>query len=213
MMVWQAELHQGKHSIILDAKKVEAREVIQRAIKAADVVLVNKMDNQLVSLGLNREALDVANRKAIPRQPQATAAPRLHLGCTSAAPRLHLGCTSASSPEGDLAAAQIAPRGAVHAQEQLERAAPSPAPQAWRQVRPLDTRTRREQVRPRAAGQDRADDALRAARPHRRRSGGRGRGRAQFPRRRFVCRLPHRVLPGPASRHLRCPSAAPLPLQ
>jgi len=65
MMVWQAELHQGKHSIILDAKKVEAREVIQRAIKAADVVLVNKMDNQLVSLGLNREALDVANRKAI----------------------------------------------------------------------------------------------------------------------------------------------------
>ena len=113
MMVWQAELHQGKHSIILDAKKAEAREVIQRAIKAADVVLVNKMDNQLVSLGLNREALDVANRKAIPRQPQATAAPRLHLGCTSA-----------STPEGDLAAAQIAPRGAVHAQEQLERAAP-----------------------------------------------------------------------------------------
>ena len=91
MMVWQAELHQGKHSIILDAKKIEAREVIQRAIKAADVVLLNKMDNQLVSLGLNREALDVANRKAIPRQPQATAAPRLHLGCTSAAPRLHLG--------------------------------------------------------------------------------------------------------------------------
>mmetsp|Transcript_20724 Transcript_20724/g.62260 ORF Transcript_20724/g.62260 Transcript_20724/m.62260 type:complete len:335 (+) Transcript_20724:855-1859(+) len=83
MMVWQAELHQGKHSIILDAKKVEAREVIQRAIKAADVVLVNKMDNQLVSLGLNREALDVANRKAIPRQPQATAAPRLHLGFIS----------------------------------------------------------------------------------------------------------------------------------
>ena len=65
MMVWQAELHQGKKSIILDAKKPAAREVIRKAIEAADVVLLNKMDNQLVSLGLNRETLDVVNRKAI----------------------------------------------------------------------------------------------------------------------------------------------------
>ena len=49
MMVWQAELHQGKKSIILDAKKAEAREVIQRVIGKADVVLLNKMDNQLVT--------------------------------------------------------------------------------------------------------------------------------------------------------------------
>ena len=61
----QAELHQGKRSIILDAKKPAAREVIRKAIEAADVVLLNKMDNQLVGLGLNRETLDVVNRKAI----------------------------------------------------------------------------------------------------------------------------------------------------
>jgi crotonobetainyl-CoA:carnitine CoA-transferase CaiB-like acyl-CoA transferase len=65
MMVWQAELHQGKESIILDAKKPAARAVIRRAVEAADVVLLNKMDNQLVGLGLNRETLDVVNRKAV----------------------------------------------------------------------------------------------------------------------------------------------------
>ena len=65
MMVWQAELHQGKQSIILDAKKPAARDVIRKAIESADVVLLNKMDNQLVSLGLNRETLDVVNRKAV----------------------------------------------------------------------------------------------------------------------------------------------------
>jgi len=65
MMVWQAELHQGKRSIILDAKKPAARDVIRKAVEAADVVLLNKMDNQLVGLGLNRETLDVVNRKAV----------------------------------------------------------------------------------------------------------------------------------------------------
>ena len=65
MMVWQAELHQGKKSIILDAKKLAARDVIGKAVEAADVVLLNKMDNQLVGLGLNRETLDIVNRKAI----------------------------------------------------------------------------------------------------------------------------------------------------
>jgi len=65
MMVWQAELHQGKKSIILDAKKPGGRDVIKRAVERADVVLLNKMDNQLASLGLNREALDVTNKKAI----------------------------------------------------------------------------------------------------------------------------------------------------
>ena len=65
MMVWQAELHQGKRSIILDAKKPAAREVMRKAIEAADVVLLNKMDNQLAALGLNRETLDVVNKKAI----------------------------------------------------------------------------------------------------------------------------------------------------
>ena len=65
MMVWQAELHQGKQSIILDAKKPAARDVIRKAVESADVVLLNKMDNQLVSLGLNRETLDVVNRKAV----------------------------------------------------------------------------------------------------------------------------------------------------
>ena len=65
MMVWQAELHQGKQSIILDAKKESAREVIKKAIESADVVLLNKMDNQLVSLGLNRETLDIVNKKAV----------------------------------------------------------------------------------------------------------------------------------------------------
>ena len=65
MMVWQAELHQGKKSIILDAKKPAAREVIRKAVEAADVVLLNKMDSQLVSLGLNRETLDVVNKKAV----------------------------------------------------------------------------------------------------------------------------------------------------
>jgi crotonobetainyl-CoA:carnitine CoA-transferase CaiB-like acyl-CoA transferase len=56
---------QGKHSIILDAKKPAAREVIRKAVEAADVVLLNKMDDQLVKLGLNRETLDLVNKKAI----------------------------------------------------------------------------------------------------------------------------------------------------
>ena len=50
---------QGKKSIILDAKKPAAREVIRKAVEAADVVLLNKMDNQLVGLGLNRETYAV----------------------------------------------------------------------------------------------------------------------------------------------------------
>jgi crotonobetainyl-CoA:carnitine CoA-transferase CaiB-like acyl-CoA transferase len=60
MMVWQAELHQGKQSIIIDGKKAEGKAIIQRMLEKADVVLLNKMDNQLVQLGLNREALDAS---------------------------------------------------------------------------------------------------------------------------------------------------------
>ena len=37
--------------------------MIRKAVEAADVVLLNKMDGQLVSLGLNRETLDVVNKK------------------------------------------------------------------------------------------------------------------------------------------------------
>jgi len=65
MMVWQAELHQGKKSIILDAKKEAGREVIAKMVKKADIVLLNKMDNQLSKLGLNREALDVHSKDTI----------------------------------------------------------------------------------------------------------------------------------------------------
>lgn len=65
MMVWQAELHQGKKSIILDAKKPDAKKVITKMLQKADIVLLNKMDNQLVQLGLNRESLDIVNKKAI----------------------------------------------------------------------------------------------------------------------------------------------------
>ena len=39
--------------------------MIRKAVEAADVVLLNKMDSQLVSLGLNRETLDVVNKKAV----------------------------------------------------------------------------------------------------------------------------------------------------
>ena len=64
MMVWQAELHQGKQSIILDAKKPAARDVIRKAVESADVMLLNKMDNQLVSLGLSK-TLDVVNEAVL----------------------------------------------------------------------------------------------------------------------------------------------------
>ena len=65
MMVWQAELHQGKKSIIIDSHKAEAHDIIRKVVARADIVLVNKMDSQLVHLGLNRESIDQVNAKAI----------------------------------------------------------------------------------------------------------------------------------------------------
>jgi len=71
MMVWQAELHQGKKSIILDGHKEEAREVIRKIVAKADVVLINKMDDQLSHLGLDRASLDQVNKKTILMQLKA----------------------------------------------------------------------------------------------------------------------------------------------
>ena len=52
--------------------------MIRRAVEAADVVLLNKMDNQLVGLGLNRETLDVVNKKAILLQLKSHQGVRAH---------------------------------------------------------------------------------------------------------------------------------------
>ncbi|CAE7241668.1 dddD [Symbiodinium sp. CCMP2592] len=65
MMVWQAELHQGKKSIIINHKKEGAQEIVRRLVARADIVLINKMDDQLQSLGLDRETLDKVNRRTI----------------------------------------------------------------------------------------------------------------------------------------------------
>jgi len=65
MVTWQAEGNAGKKTIIVDFKTKEGKQVANDLIKKCDFVLFNKNDDQIKSLGLDRENLDQINKKAI----------------------------------------------------------------------------------------------------------------------------------------------------
>jgi crotonobetainyl-CoA:carnitine CoA-transferase CaiB-like acyl-CoA transferase len=65
MTTWGAEAGAGKRSIILDVLKPDGKAVLERLLRRADFVVVNKSDAQCVRLGIDREALQRVNPKAI----------------------------------------------------------------------------------------------------------------------------------------------------
>jgi hypothetical protein len=65
MVAWQAEGNAGKKTIILDMHKEKGREVMYDLLKFADVCILNKSDNQVINMGLDRETLDKINPKTI----------------------------------------------------------------------------------------------------------------------------------------------------
>ncbi len=65
MVSWAAEHGAGKHSIILDMHTDEGKEIMNKLVARADMVLANKRDNQFVRMGLGREALDKLNPNII----------------------------------------------------------------------------------------------------------------------------------------------------
>lgn len=65
MVTWAAEHGVGKHSIILDMHTDEGKDIMNKLISKADMVLANKRDNQFERMGLGREALDKLNPNII----------------------------------------------------------------------------------------------------------------------------------------------------
>ncbi|SFZ98932.1 CAIB/BAIF family protein [hydrothermal vent metagenome] len=61
MVTWAAEHGVGKHSIILDMHTDEGKNIMNKLVAKADMVLANKRDNQFERMGLGREALDKLN--------------------------------------------------------------------------------------------------------------------------------------------------------
>lgn len=65
MVTWAAEHGVGKHSIILDMHTNEGKDIMNKIIAKADMVMANKRDNQFIRMGLDREALDKINPNII----------------------------------------------------------------------------------------------------------------------------------------------------
>ena len=65
MVTWAAEHGVGKHSIILDMHTDEGKDIMNKIVAKADMVMANKRDNQFIRMGLGREALDKINPNII----------------------------------------------------------------------------------------------------------------------------------------------------
>lgn len=65
MVAWAAEHGAGKKSIILDMQSEEGKEIMNKMIGKADMVIANKQDAQFERMGLSREALDKINPRVI----------------------------------------------------------------------------------------------------------------------------------------------------
>ena len=65
MVSWAAEHGVGKHSIILDMHTDEGKDIMNKIVAKADLVMANKRDKQFVRMGLGREALDKLNPNII----------------------------------------------------------------------------------------------------------------------------------------------------
>jgi crotonobetainyl-CoA:carnitine CoA-transferase CaiB-like acyl-CoA transferase len=65
MTTWAGEFGVGKRSIILDMKTDEGREIMNKIVAKADMVIANKLDAQFERMGLDRKSLDKLNSSTI----------------------------------------------------------------------------------------------------------------------------------------------------
>jgi len=65
MVTLAAETGVGKRSIILDTETAEGRAIMRQLVSVGDMILANKLDSQLTSLGLDRASLEALNPAAI----------------------------------------------------------------------------------------------------------------------------------------------------
>ncbi len=61
MVAYTSESGVGKQSIILDMSKDQGREIMNKIVARADMVLANKLDSQMERMGLDRKSLDQLN--------------------------------------------------------------------------------------------------------------------------------------------------------
>merc|ERR1712226_869110 len=71
MVAWQVEGNAGKKTIILDMHTEKGREVMYDLVKLSDIVVINKSDDQVTNMGLDRETLNKLNPKIIQLNLQA----------------------------------------------------------------------------------------------------------------------------------------------
>jgi crotonobetainyl-CoA:carnitine CoA-transferase CaiB-like acyl-CoA transferase len=64
-VVWGAEANQGKKSLLADLHTLEGREILERLVSRADIVLMNETDNGVRRLGLTQAELAKINPHAI----------------------------------------------------------------------------------------------------------------------------------------------------
>ncbi len=64
-VLWPAELSQGKRSILLNLREESGREILNRLVAQADLVVFNKLDPVMARLGLDRDGLAKINPDAI----------------------------------------------------------------------------------------------------------------------------------------------------
>jgi crotonobetainyl-CoA:carnitine CoA-transferase CaiB-like acyl-CoA transferase len=65
VVTWAGELGGGKRSIIVDTETKEGRDILHRLVARADFVLANKLDKQMVRLGIDPDSLRRLNPAAI----------------------------------------------------------------------------------------------------------------------------------------------------
>jgi crotonobetainyl-CoA:carnitine CoA-transferase CaiB-like acyl-CoA transferase len=65
MTTWAAEAGVGKKTIILDMKTDEGKEIMNKIVAKADMVLANKLYSQFERMGLDRKSLDKINKSII----------------------------------------------------------------------------------------------------------------------------------------------------
>jgi len=64
-VVWGAEANQGKKSLLADLHTLEGREILERLVRRADIVLMNETNNGVCRLGLTQAELAKINPRAI----------------------------------------------------------------------------------------------------------------------------------------------------
>jgi crotonobetainyl-CoA:carnitine CoA-transferase CaiB-like acyl-CoA transferase len=65
MTTFTGETAVGKRSIILDASTAEGRTIVEQLVASADLIVANKLDDQLARMGMDRDSLARLNPGAI----------------------------------------------------------------------------------------------------------------------------------------------------